>query len=309
MTTVLKKCTATAKLNTGAQIPLLGLGTWRSTKENGYNATLAAIKAGYRHIDIAAVCMNEQVVGRAIRDSGVPREELFVTTKLWCTQHRDPKTALSQSLKRLGLDYVDLYMMHWPVAFRSEQVKHTNYMLIPKRKDGQPDVDEGWDYVKTWELMQELPATGKTNALGVANFSVSQLKKLIDSPGNKIVPAASQLETHPFLPQNKMLSFCKKNNILMEAYSPLGSEGAPLLDEPVVREISKKLHVEPAQLLVSWGLQRGHAVLVKSKTPSRIEANLHTFDIPEGDLRRINELAQERGTKRIHNPTWFSFEE
>lgn len=308
MTGILKKCTATATLNTGAKIPLLGLGTWRLTKEGGYKAILAALKAGYRHIDSAAVCMNEQVIGKAIRDSGVRRDELFVTTKLWSTQHRDPSAALDQSLKRLGLEYVDLYMMHWPLAFRVDQIKAKNFMLIPRNSEGKPYVDTDWDYVKTWELMQKLP-TEKTRAIGVANFSVPQLTSLLKSPNNKIIPAASQLETHPFLPHDEMLAFCREKGILMEAYSPLGGDGGPLIDEPVIREISKKLHVEPAQLLISWGLKRGCAVLPKSKTQTRIESNLEVFDLSDEDYERIHEIAQERGPKRTHNPPWFSFEE
>ncbi|SCV06109.1 LANO_0H22298g1_1 [Lachancea nothofagi CBS 11611] len=308
MSAVLKRCTATATLNTGARIPLLGLGTWRSSKDNGYKAVLKAIEAGYRHIDSAAVCMNEQVIGRAIRDSQVPREELFVTTKLWSTQHRNPAGALEQSLQRLGLDYVDLFMMHWPLAFKTDRLKTKNVMIIPMDADKKPDVDTEWDHVKTWELMQQLPARGTTKAIGVSNCSIAHLQKILDSPENKIVPATNQIEAHPFLPQDEMLNFCRGKGILMEGYSPLGSDGAPFIDEPVIREIAKRYHVEPAQVLINWGLKRGYAVLPKSKTPERIVSNLQQFELSNEDFNRIHELAQERGPKRTHNPPWFSFD-
>ncbi|SCU81463.1 LANO_0B03180g1_1 [Lachancea nothofagi CBS 11611] len=303
-----KNCTATAKLNTGATIPRLGFGTWRSTEADGYNAVLSAIKDGYRHIDSAAVYGNEAAVGRAIRDSKVPREELFVTTKLWNTQHREPAKALDQSLARLGLDYVDLFLIHWPLPMRTERIKDDNLFTVPEKENGEPDVDNDWDYIKTWALMQELPASGKTKAVGVSNCSVSQLQRLINTKNNKIVPATSQVETHPLFPQQEMLDFCKQNNILLEAYSPLGSEGSPLVDEPAVKEIAKKYNIDPAQVLISWGIHRGYAILPKSITPSRIKSNLQTVELTIDDVAKINNIHKEKGEKRINDPEWFTFE-
>ncbi|CEP60659.1 uncharacterized protein LALA0_S01e16006g [Lachancea lanzarotensis] len=308
MSTVLKTCTATATLNTGSKIPLLGLGTWRSTKDKGYAAVRKALDAGYRHIDSAAVCMNEQVIGKAIRDSGIPRNEVFVTAKLWSTQHRQPGKALEQSLDRLGLDYVDLYIMHWPLAFKTDRLSSKNYMVIPTNAEKKPDVDTDWNHVKTWELMQYLPKRGGTKAIGVSNCSIRHLKEILDSQGNKIVPAINQIEAHPFLPQDDMLDFCHDKGIIMEAYSPLGSDGAPFLKEPVVREIAKRYHVDTAQLLISWGLQRGYVVLPKSTNLERIVSNSQTFELAKEDFIRLHELAQERGTKRVHSPPWFFFE-
>ncbi|SCU85810.1 LAME_0D02938g1_1 [Lachancea meyersii CBS 8951] len=308
MSAVLKTCTFTATLNTGAKMPAIGLGTWRSTKDNGYNAVRKAIDAGYRHIDSAAVCMNEPVIGKAIRDSGIPRDQLFVSTKLWSTQHRNPAQAIKHSLDRMGLDYVDLYMMHWPLAFKTDLLKTKNYLIIPTKADKTPDVDTEWSHVNTWELMQDLPSQGTAKAIGVANCSIRHLQQILDSPGNKIVPATNQVEAHPFLPQNEMLAFCRHKGIVMEAYSPLGSDGAPFVKEPVMREIAKRYHVEPAQLLINWGLKRGCVVLPKSVTPERIVSNLQTFELSDEDFTRINDLAPERGSKRTHNPPWFSFE-
>lgn len=303
----LKNNTDIGKLNTGATIPLLGFGTWRSTEEEGYNAVLSAIKDGYRHIDSAAVYGNEAAVGRAIRDSGVPREELFVTTKLWNTQQREPAKALDQSLQRLGLDYVDLYLIHWPLPIKTDRITDGNLFSIPTKEDGKPDVDTEWDYIKTWQLMQELPSTGKTRAVGVSNVSVSQLEKLLADKGNKVVPAVCQVETHPLLPQNKLLDFCTKHDILLEAYSPLGSQGSPLIDEPVIKEIAKKYNADPAQIIISWDIKRGYVVLPKSVTPSRIKSNLQTLDLEDEDFEKINKLHVEKGEKRVNDPEWFTF--
>ncbi|SCW02294.1 LAFE_0F03268g1_1 [Lachancea fermentati] len=309
MSNILKNSTATVKLNTGATIPLLGLGTWRSTEEEAYNAVLSAIKDGYRHIDSAAIYGNEAPVGRAIRDSGVPREELFVTTKLWGTQHRDPKFALQESLKRLGLDYVDLYLMHWPVALKTANIKDGNYLTFPIAPNGKRDVDlDDWNFIKTWELLQELPATGKTKAVGVSNFSVNNLKDLLASPTTKVVPAANQVELHPYLPQEELVKFCEGKGIVIEAYSPLGSNGSPLLKDPVVIKIAEKYGVEPAQVLINWGLKRGYVILPKSVTPSRIASNFKVFELSDEDFEKINNISKENGIKRFVDPDWEGFE-
>ncbi|CAR23718.1 KLTH0E15532p [Lachancea thermotolerans CBS 6340] len=300
---------AVGKLRTGATIPLLGFGTWRSTEEDGYNAVLTALKVGYRHIDTAAVYGNEAAVGRAIRDSGVPRDQLFVTTKLWNTQHRDPRLALDQSLQRLGLDYVDLYLIHWPLPLRTQRITDGNLFTVPTKEDGKPDVDEQWSYVKTWEMMQDLPDTSKTRAVGVSNFSVTQLQNLLAASGTKVIPAVNQVETHPLLPQDKLYKFCSENNILLEAYSPLGSQGSPLVEEPAVKEIASKHNADPAQVLISWGIKRGYVILPKSVTPSRIESNFKIVDLTDDDFAKINNIHKEKGEKRINDPDWFHFDE
>lgn len=303
-----KPSTSVGKLNTGASIPLVGLGTYLSEDETGYKAVLHAIKVGYRHIDCAALYKNEDFVGRAIRDSGVPREELFVTTKVWNTQHREPAKALEESLSRLGLDYVDLFLMHWPQALRTERIIDGNMITVPKREDGKPDVDTEWNYIKTWHLMQDLPASGKTKAVGVSNFSVKQLEKLLADPGSKVVPACNQVEVHPLLPQIPLYDFCKKKNIMLAAYSPLGSQKAPLLDDPVILEITAKHKADPAQIIIGWDVKRGYVALPKSVTPSRIESNLQIVNLTDSELEKINEI-HKKGEKRVVDPEWFDFEE
>ncbi|KAL3232319.1 Glycerol 2-dehydrogenase (NADP(+)) [Nakaseomyces bracarensis] len=303
----LSNSTETLKLNTGAVIPAVGLGTWQSSENEGYEAVMHALKCGYRHIDTAAIYKNEEEVGRAIRDSNVPRNEIFVTTKLWGTQHRDPATALDQSLKRLGLDYVDLYLMHWPAALKTDRITDGNLLQIPENPDGSRDVDlDNWNFVKTWELMQELPKD-KVRAIGVSNFSINNLETLLASTGNKITPAANQVEVHPMLPQEELIKYCKGKGIIVEAYSPLGSTDAPILKEKEINDIASRNDVNAGQLVISWHVQRGYVVLPKSVHPDRIEGNLKTFRLSEQDFATINNYSKEHGEKRVVCPNWNPF--
>lgn len=301
----LTNSTTELKLNTGASIPQLGLGTWRSTEEEAYNAVISALKDGYRHIDSAAIYENEIPVGKAIRDSGVPREEIFVTTKLWSTQQRDPAAALDASLKRLGLEYVDLYLMHWPVAFVAK-VTDGDYpgMTVPRDDEGKVLMDEDWHFTKTWEKLQELPSTGKTKAVGVCNFSVKNLKELLAAKTTKLVPAANQVESHPLLPQDELLEFGKEHGILIEAYSPLGSLGSPLLKDEELQAIADKYEVSIAQLLINWGLKRNTVVLPKSVHKERVESNLKVFELKQQDFDQVTNLIKTHGEQRFVAPDW-----
>lgn len=175
----------TFKLNTGAEIPVVGLGTWQSAPGEVAKAVEAAIRSGYRHIDCAFVYGNESECGEGIKNSGVPRSELFITTKVWCTFHRNPEACLDESLQKLGLDYVDLLLVHWPVPMEKRGDEK-----IPLNPDGTRAIDHDWTAEQTWELMEKLPATGKTKAIGVSNWSVPKLEKLLANA--KVVPAANQ---------------------------------------------------------------------------------------------------------------------
>lgn len=300
--------TPSFKLNTGAQLPAIGLGTWKSSEEDAYNAVLSALKAGYKHIDTASIYGNEGAVGRAIKDSGVPREDLFITTKLWSTQHRDPKTALDSSLERLGLDYVDLYLVHFPVAFKCDSIKDGNLLCFPLLPSGKRDVDiVDWDFVKTWRLVQHLPETGKCKAVGVSNFSINNLKKLLDSDEKFVVPTVNQIEVHPQLPQNDLIEYCKQHGIVVEAYSPLGSSSSEMLTNDTLKAISEKYDAQPAQILINWGVSRGYCVLPKSVTPKRIEANAKVIDISDQDLLKITNIIDTVGPKRYLKPDWSPF--
>lgn len=267
------------KLNTGATIPQIALGTWESTPEDVYKAVQVALKVGYRHIDTAMVYGNEEAVGRAINDSGVPRQEIFLTTKLWCKDFRDPAAALDASLKRLNLDYVDLYLMHWPFATKSE--------------GGKDVIDKEVDFVDVYAAMTKLPES-KAKAIGVSNFTIERLQRLLDSKPSK-APAALQVELHVNLPQQKLVDFCQSHGIVVEAYSPLARGN---LDSPVVKKIAEKHKADAANVVLSWGVSRNTVVLPKSVTPSRIESNFKVVSLDREDVDALTEIAEKDGLKR-----------
>ncbi|QLQ81238.1 hypothetical protein HG537_0E05940 [Torulaspora globosa] len=295
----------TLQLNTGALLPAIGLGTWKSSEDDTYNAVKSAIAAGYRHIDTAANYRNESAVGRAIRDSGIPREDLWITTKLVSTQHRNPKEGLEGSLKRLGLDYVDLYLIHWPVALKTDKLASGDLFSIPLLPNGRRDIDvEDWDFVKTWRLMQELPKTGKCRNIGVSNFSINNLKKILESGEKLTVPAVNQIEVHPQLPQTELIDFCKDHGIVVEAYSPLGSSDSAMLTHPVLVNLAKKYDAQPANVLINWGLSRGYCVLPKSINDMRIKSNFRQITLSDEDFQAVTHLIDELGAKRYVQPDW-----
>jgi glycerol 2-dehydrogenase (NADP+) len=231
-------------------VPTLHLGTWQSSPGEVKNAVVHALKVGYRHIDCAWVYGNEDEVGEGLReamaDGKVKRSDLFVTTKLWCTYHSRVEENLDKSLKSLGLDYVDSYLMHWPCPMNP----HGNDEKFPKLPDGRRDLDKNWSYIQTWKQMEKLLATGKTKAIGVANFSKKFLEELL--PQVDVVPAINQIENHPYLPQQEIVDFCKQKGIRITAYSPLGSSGSPLMKEETVVKIAKEKGVGPGNVLLSY---------------------------------------------------------
>ncbi|GAD93749.1 glycerol dehydrogenase [Paecilomyces variotii No. 5] len=292
------------KLNTGAEIPALGLGTWQSGPGEVERAVSHAISVGYRHIDTAFCYQNEQEVGNGLKEafaSGkVKREDVFVTTKLWCSYHTRVEEALDLSLKNLGLDYVDLYLMHWPLAMNP----NGNHPLFPKLPDGSRDILREHSHVTTYKSMEKLLVTGKVKAIGVSNYSKRYLEELL--PQVSVVPAVNQIENHPSLPQQEIVDFCKQKGIHITAYSPLGSTGSPLFTAEPIVEVAKKKGVTPATVLLSWHIARGSSVLAKSVTPSRIEENRHLIKLDESDLATIskytNELAATKGFQRFVYP-------
>ncbi|CAG7935489.1 unnamed protein product [Penicillium nalgiovense] len=290
-------CDTRFKLNTGAEIPALGLGTWQSQPGEVARAVFHAIKVGYRHIDAALCYGNENEVGQGIKeaiDAGiVKREDLFVTTKLWCSYHSRVEEGLQQSLTDLGLDYVDLYLMHWPLAMNPKG----NHNLFPKLPDGSRDIVHSHSHVTTWKTMEKLVGTGKVKAIGVSNYSVKFLEELM--PQATIIPAANQIENHPLLPQQEIVDFCNKAGIHITAYSPLGSTGSPLFTAEPIVAVANKRGVTPATVLLSWHIARGSSVLAKSVTPARIEANradlVHLDAEDLATLRKYSDDLQAEG--------------
>ncbi|CAM1508734.1 Fc.00g055820.m01.CDS01 [Cosmosporella sp. VM-42] len=293
----------TFKLNTGAQIPAIGLGTWQSKPGEVRRAVEYAIEIGYRHIDAAYCYDNEDEVGYALNialaSGKVERKDIFVTTKLWCTYHTRVEKNLDLSLKALGLDYVDLYLMHWPVALNP----NGNDERFPKHPDGSRDVIRGRSHIDTYKDMETLLVTGKTKAIGVANYSVRYLEELL--PEISIIPAVNQIENHPLLPQQEIVDFCGEKGIHVTAYSPLGSSGGPLLQLPTIQRLAKKKGASPSAILLSWHVSSSRSVLAKSVTPSRIEENKNLIDMTESDLEEISQVVES--TKKTGGVTRYVY--
>jgi diketogulonate reductase-like aldo/keto reductase len=266
---------STATLRGGVEIPLLGLGVYQSRPgEETRRAVEAALSLGYRHVDTARAYGNERDVAAGIAASGVPRDEVFVTTKLWNSDHGYDATlrACDASLARLGTPRVDLYLVHWPV----EGLRHD-----------------------TWRAMERLRADGKARAVGVSNYTVRHLEELLARA--KEPPAVNQVELHPFLQQRELLAFCRAHGIVVEAYAPLVK--AQRLDHPVLRRIAARHGVGPAQVLVRWALQLGVVVLPKSVRPARIRENaaVYGFSLDAEDLAALAGL--EEGYRTSWDPT------
>ena len=276
-------------LNTDYKMPAIGLGTWKSAEEKIYQAVRWAIKAGYQHVDCAAVYGNEETVGQALHDAvaegDIERKNLFVTSKLWNTAHKpaDVRPALEQSLKDLQTDYLDLYLIHWPIA---EDPLSGEALDIPQEE--------------TWAEMEKAQKDGLVRSIGVSNFTQTKLKDLMDKA--EIMPAVNQVEIHPYLAQNDLVEFCRANQIVVTAYAPLGSGDRPdtmkeagepsLLADQVVADIAKKNSATPAQVLIAWGLARGLVEIPKSVQFDRIEENLGALNVTldDDDMKRLNAI-------------------
>ena len=297
----------------GGQMPAVGLGTWKSTPGEVGAAVLEALRIGYRHIDCAWIYGNEAEIGAAFREafeSGlVTRDELFVTSKLWNNAH-EPECvhpALEDTLQKLGLDHLDLYLMHWPVALRREAT-------IPEGPQDFLSLDDV-PLATTWEAMGAAQSEGLTRHIGVSNFSVERLQELRAVSG--VVPAANQVEMHPHLPQDDLLDYCQQNGIAVTAYSPLGSPDRPpqmkqdveppLLDHPTVVAIAQKHAVSPAQVLVAWAVERGTSVIPKSVHAGRLAQNLAAADLELGP-DDMAELAMVAGPFRYISGSFWAME-
>lgn len=264
-------------LNTGDKMPGVGLGTWQSKPNEVRTAVRDALQMGYRHIDTALAYGNESEVGQGIIDSGVPRSEIWLTTKLDNPWHKRVQEGIASSLKDLKTDYVDLYLMHWPSSTDPDDLtKHY------------PD----WNFVDTWREMQKLVGTGKVRNIGVSNFDQENLEKLLSAESTKIIPAVNQIELHPNHPSPKLIQFNKSKGIHSTAYSCLGSTDSPLYKDKTLLDMAQKKGKTPQQLMLQWGLQRGTSVIPKSVTKSRIEANfqLDGWELTNEEMKTLSSL-------------------
>jgi diketogulonate reductase-like aldo/keto reductase len=258
----------TTTLHNGVKMPWFGLGVYKVQEgEETVQSVKAAIKAGYKAIDTAALYENEASVGQAIKEAGIPREDLFITTKVWNTDQRNDAVldAFETSLKKLDLDYVDLYLVHWPV----------------KEK-----------YKETWKVLENLYKDGRVRAIGVSNFNIQQLEDLLTVA--EIKPMVNQVELHPFLGQPELRDYCKKEEIQIEAWAPLGQ--GRLLEHPVLKEIGARHNKSTAQIILRWDLQNEIVTIPKSVKESRIIENAAIFDfvLSESDMEQINALNENR---------------
>ncbi|QTI68055.1 aldo/keto reductase [Gordonia polyisoprenivorans] len=267
-------------LNNGVEIPQLGFGVFQIKPEDTVEATLSALEVGYRHIDTAQMYGNEAEVGEAVRKSGIPRDEVFITTKLNNSFHAfdDALEATDKSLERLGVEHVDLYLIHWPL----------------------PEVG---DFVETWKAMEKIYADGKARAIGVSNFQKHHLERLFAE--TEVVPAANQIEVHPYLTQNPLRAFDSEHNIATEAWSPIAQ--GDVLDDPVLKKIAEEKARTVAQVVLRWHIQRGDIVFPKSVTRSRVEENfaLFDFDLSAEDMAAVDGLNKDK--RRGPDPDTFNY--
>jgi 2,5-diketo-D-gluconate reductase A len=268
------------ELNNGVRMPQLGYGVFQVPDNETATAVKAALEAGYRSIDTATVYGNEKGVGQAIAESGIARDELFVTTKLWNSAQGYDSTlkAFDSSMEKLGLEQLDLYLIHWPTPERDK-------------------------YLDTWKAFEKLHADGRVRAIGVSNFQPAHLERLLDAAD--VAPAVNQVELHPYLQQQELREFDAKHGIATEAWSPL-AKGGSLLGDPIIAELAVKHGRTPAQIVLRWHLQLGNVVIPKSVTPSRIEENfdLFGFTLTEEELESLTPL--DRGERTGPDPDTFN---
>ncbi|MED1672818.1 aldo/keto reductase [Pallidibacillus thermolactis] len=272
-----KSLQGTVLLHNGVKMPYFGLGVYKVEEGNEViDSVKTALEVGYRAIDTAALYENEEGVGKAIKASGIPRKEIFVTTKVWNTDHGYEKTlkAFDKSISKLGLDYVDLYLIHWP------------------GKD---------TFLDTWRALEKLYRDGRVRAIGVSNFKPHHLRTLMEHSEEK--PVINQVELHPYFQQKDLREFCKQHDIVVEAWSPLGR--GQVLDDPVLAEIGKKYGKTPAQVTLRWHLQNDIVIIPKSVTPSRIKENADIFDfeLTAEDMEQIDQL--DKNTRLFKDPDLF----
>ena len=279
--------------NGSSTMPALGFGTLIPDPVATRNATKSALEAGFRAIDTAERYRTETEVGDAMmevfREGRIRREDVFVITKLWNTNHRTArvKPAFEASLKKLQLDYVDLYLIHTPFAFQPGTEQD------PRDANGNVIYDQGVTLLDTWRALEELVSEGRCKAIGLSDVNIGQAKGIVDAA--KIKPAVIHVESHPYLPEWDLLNYCKENGIVLQAFAALGHSSEPkLVDDPVITSIATRVNKTPAQVLLAWAVQRGTAPLTTSKNPTRIKENFEVSAIPEEAIQQISEGIKSR---------------
>lgn len=275
--------------NGGGYIPALGFGTLIPDPAVTVSATRDALEAGFRHFDCAERYRNEREVGEALQAGlaagGIARQDIFVTTKLWNSNHRPERVApaFEASLDRLRLDYLDLYLIHTPFAFQPGDEQD------PRDQNGNILYDDGVTLLDTWRAMESLVDDGRCRAIGLSDITLDRLLPLYESA--RIKPAVVQVESHPYLPETELLEFCKKNGIVLLAFAPLGHGMRPgLLEDPVISAIAARVGVTPAQVLLAWAVQRGTALLTTPKTAARARENFNIMPLPEDAFDEISRI-------------------
>jgi len=311
----------TQPLNTGSAMPVIGLGLWKIAPDVAADTVVEAIRAGYRHLDSACDYGNEREVGEGIRraiDEGLcRREDLWITSKLWNTFHGKDhvRPALERTLEDLGLEYVDLYLVHFPIALAHVPFEtryppewvHDPSAVPPVMVESHVPLEE------TWHAMEALVARGLAHAIGVCNYNVSLLRDLLNYA--RIPPAVLQVESHPYLTQEKLMRFCREQDVAVTAFSPLGALSyvelemakgeEAVIEQPVVKDIAARLSRTPAQVVLRWGVQRGNSIVAKTTKPERLRENaaLFDFELTDADMAAIAALNRDR---RFNDPGHFA---
>lgn len=300
----------TIEFKNNDKMPAFGLGTWKSKPGEVYQAVKKAIEMGYRHIDCAPIYENENEVGEAIKEvlekGVVSREELWITSKLWNTEHAkdDVIPALERSMKDLSVDYLDLFLVHWPVALKKG-------VFLARSSDDLVSLED-IPLTETWEAMEEAVGKGLVRHIGVSNFGKQNLDRLISNA--TIRPEVNQVECHPFLQQRELLYYCVQNQVHVTAYAPLGSSDRPgalkgeneekLLDNPVIVEIARSTNTTVAQVLIAWALERGLSVIPKSVNPDRIKENFQAQKVKLSDVEMDAISKLDRGLRYVSGQFW-----
>lgn len=294
-------------LSSGYKLPVIGLGVWRMEGRAVRELLLFAISIGYRHFDCAADYKNESEVGQALAEvfqSGlVKREEVFITSKLWNSDHGHVLEACKDSLSKLQLDYLDLYLVHFPVATRHTGVGTTDSALA---EDGVLDIDTSISLETTWHGMEDLVSKGIVRSIGISNYDIFLTRDCLAY--SKVKPAVNQIETHPYFQRDSLVKFCQKHGIVVTAHTPLGGAAAnsewfgtvSCLDDPVLKELAEKYNKTVAQFILRWGIQRNTVVIPKSSKSERLHENFEVFDfsISDEDMDRIKALDRRYRTNQ-----------